>query len=81
MIVTVRMFAGARDAAAAEHVQVDLPDEATVAQLRECLAVQIPNLARLLPNCLIAINEEYAADDCNVPTDATIACIPPLSGG
>ena len=81
MRVTVRMFAGARDAVGTDHAEVDLPDAATVEQLRAAMHKQLPGLAKLLPNCTIAINEEYAADDSPVPGDATIACIPPLSGG
>ncbi|MEM7315253.1 MAG: MoaD/ThiS family protein [Planctomycetota bacterium] len=81
MRVTVRMFAGARDAVGAEHAEVDLPDGATVEQLRVAMHEQLPKLAKLLPNCMIALNEEYAADESPVPADATIACIPPLSGG
>ena len=42
---------------------------------------RLPDLAALLPNVLIAVNEEYADDDSIVPAGARIAVIPPVSGG
>jgi molybdopterin converting factor small subunit len=35
----------------------------------------------LVPNVLIAVNEEYAGDDELIPAGAQIAVIPPVSGG
>lgn len=81
MKISIRMFAAARDAVGADQSEIELPDNATVGQLRTAMADQLPTIATLLPNCMIAIDEEYAADDAMVTKGATVACIPPLSGG
>ncbi len=81
MIHEVKMFAAARDAVDAHVVRVDLPESATVADLRVSLAAQFPQLATLLAQSLVAINEEYASEHRPVPVGAEIALIPPVSGG
>ena len=42
---------------------------------------QFPALVPLLPNVLIAVNEEYAADDRLIVPGSRVAVIPPVSGG
>ncbi|MCR4414107.1 MAG: MoaD/ThiS family protein [Thermoguttaceae bacterium] len=81
MKATVRLFAIARQAAARDCVEVDLPDGATIAELRRRLAGQCPALAPLLPAMCFAIDARYAADAQSVPAGADVACIPPVSGG
>lgn len=81
MNVAVRMFAAARQLAGSDQVQVVLPEGATVAELREGLARQVPNLADLLRGAMFAINARYAGDDEIVVAGDEVACIPPVSGG
>jgi molybdopterin converting factor small subunit len=81
MTLSVRLFARARDLACADFVVVDLPDGATVAELRRRLAERVPALTELLPRCAVAMNEEFADDGVTVPRDAEAALLPPVSGG
>jgi molybdopterin converting factor subunit 1 len=79
--VTVRLFALARQLAGRAEVVLDLPERATVADLRRALARDLPGLAPLVRNVLIAVGAEYAADDHTVSPGDDIAVIPPVSGG
>jgi molybdopterin synthase catalytic subunit/molybdopterin synthase sulfur carrier subunit len=81
MIVRVRLFAAARQLAGAEAIEVDVPQGATVGELRERLAAQWPQLSPLTPHVLFAINSEYADSRTVIPPSGEIACIPPVSGG
>ena len=63
MTVTVHLFARARDLAKADMVSVNLPANATVADLRRGLGVAYPALAGFLPRCAIAVDEDFAASD------------------
>ena len=81
MKATVQLFAGARELAGQEQLELELPPAATVAQLRAALLVECPALAPLLPHTLFAINTNYATDETPIPNNAEIACIPPVSGG
>jgi molybdopterin converting factor subunit 1 len=81
MIVSVRMFALAAQLAGAETVELELPDCATVATLRQRLAQQYPKLADVAGHMMFAVDTQYAADSTKIPPGAQIACIPPVSGG
>jgi molybdopterin synthase sulfur carrier subunit len=81
MRIRIRLFAIARQAAGRDSVDLDLPEGATIAQLRRQLASQIPQIAGLVQPMLFAINAEYADDGATIPAGAEVACIPPVSGG
>jgi molybdopterin converting factor subunit 1 len=81
MKVTVRLFARAKDLAGADIVAVDLPEGATVADLRRQLAILYPALARLLDRSALAVNDEFADEALSIPGTAEVALLPPVSGG
>ena len=81
MRVRVRLFAVARQAARRTDVELELPEGAVIAQLREELGRKVPQLSRLLDQVTFAVNAEYAEDTAVIPPGADVACIPPVSGG
>lgn len=78
---TVRLFAVARERVGRSEIAVELPEEATVADLRSALAEQFPPLAPIAARVMIAVDSEYADDAAAVPPGASLAVIPPVSGG
>jgi MoaE-MoaD fusion protein len=78
--LTILYFAAARDAAGTAREDL-AAGPATVADLRRALAERHPALARVLPRCRLAVNEEVAEDGDALPDGAEIAVIPPVSGG
>ena len=81
MKVCIRLFAMAKDIAGSDSIWLELPEGATVAQLRTCLAAEMPALAGGLPQVLFAVGTEYARDDTVISESSEVACIPPVSGG
>jgi molybdopterin converting factor subunit 1 len=81
MIVSVKLFARARDLAGAEVVSVTVPDQATVADLRHRLASAYPALRSLLGRSALAVNNEFADDATILLPQAELALLPPVSGG
>jgi len=74
MVVSVRLFAGLRERAGSAHVEVELPDDATVADLLAAM--------ELAPrSCVAAINREYADPTAPIGPGDEIALVPPVSGG
>ena len=74
MLVSVRLFAGLRERAGASHVDVELPDDATVADLLAAM--------ELAPrSCVAAINREYADAATRIAPGDEVALVPPVSGG
>ena len=62
MKVQVKLFALAKQLARQEAVDVDLPDNATVADLREAVVAQHPALAHLVRHAMFALDTEFAND-------------------
>ena len=81
MNVRVRMFAAAKQAARTDLLELKMPDGATIGQLRERLAAEIPEVSGLVRRAMFAVDTEYAADSKPIPLGADVACIPPVSGG
>lgn len=81
MLISVQLFAVARDRAGCSSIQVELADDATVGGLRERLIADYPQLAEIVPRAMLAVDTEYARDDVRLRPATEIALIPPVSGG
>ena len=81
MNVRVRLFAVARQAAGRDSVEIELPEGATIADLRDRLAIEVPPLSGLLPHMMFAIDAQYVPLGTVLRPGADVACIPPVSGG
>jgi len=81
MILSIKLFAVAKQAAGRDIVSLELPEPATVADLRVALVAAIPALAPAVRHLKFAVDAEYAADDRALTSTDEIACIPPVSGG
>jgi molybdopterin synthase catalytic subunit/molybdopterin converting factor small subunit len=74
MLVSVRLFAGLRERAGSDRIEVELPEPATVADLLAAM--------ELAPrSCVAAINREYADPGARIAPGDEVALVPPVSGG
>lgn len=80
MPVHVLYFAAAREAAGTSRESLPAVP-ATVADLRRALVEAHPRLARILPRCRIAVDQEFADDAAPLRDGAEVALVPPVSGG
>ena len=80
-VITVRLFAAARERAERDTVTVEVPRPATVGELRSILGETVPALRPLVNHLLFAIGTEYAVEDASLPDTGEIAAFPPVSGG
>jgi len=78
MAVTVRLYAGVREAAGKPELTVE---GATVAEVRAALAAALPEVADRLAYCRYALDDSFVDEDAPVPAGATVDVIPPVSGG
>ena len=79
MYVKVRCFASAREAVGAGELDLALPDNAAVADLRERLFDDYPALRTL--GLQFAVNATYATPQTTLHEGDEVACIPPVGGG
>lgn len=82
LVVTVRFFAAARDAAGADSVELPLPAAATVADAISELCGQSDKLALVLQKCSY-LCDGFAVRDPAVPLAGrrTLDVLPPFAGG
>ncbi|QKJ31540.1 MoaD/ThiS family protein [Mucilaginibacter mali] len=80
MKLTILAFGIAKDIFGASSIIVDLPGDASAADLKAALEARYPRLKQIA-SYLLAVNNEYAADDLLLNERDEIAVIPPVSGG
>src|SRR5512135_3201517 len=81
MNIKIKLFATLKDRAGSNHLEIDLPDDATVETLLNRLAVAYPKIAPSLPTSLVAVNKEFAFGSTLIRAGDEIALFPPVSGG
>jgi molybdopterin synthase catalytic subunit len=78
--VSVRLFAGLRERAGTDRLDVELPEGAKVGDLLAAMA-GTPVGALRPRECVVAVNREYATPDEPVSAGDEVALVPPVSGG
>jgi molybdopterin converting factor subunit 1 len=81
MIVKVLFFASCRDIAGCREKDWEIPEGATVGDLKGRLGAAFGGLARLRHSLAVAVNTEYADDSTALSDGDEVALIPPVSGG
>jgi molybdopterin converting factor subunit 1 len=79
--VKLLFFATLRERAGTKFLEMDVPNDLTILELKEKISTEHPNLKESMKSVLITINREYAFDEAVIPQDAEIAMFPPVSGG
>jgi molybdopterin converting factor small subunit len=77
----IRLFAGARDAAGRDFVEVDLADAATAGDAKRAIAESSAALEPWTQASRLAVDGGYVRDSHPLRRDSEIALIPPVSGG
>jgi MoaE-MoaD fusion protein len=82
MTFSVRLFSILRERAGAERVELELAENATVADALAALA-RLPSLRDVLARLPVqlAVNRDYASPQTPLAAQDELALIPPLSGG
>ncbi len=80
-MVSVLFFATLKDATGMRRVEMDVPEDETVAGLRARLTARFPQAGAHLARAVASVNQQFASDDEAVPPGAEVAFFPPVSGG
>lgn len=79
--VEVRLFGGLVELAGRRSVQVQVPTPASVLDVRDAVTASVPQLARAVRGCKIAVDLEVADDHTPVTAASEVALLPPVAGG
>ena len=80
MKITVLAFGIAKEIIGQLELTLQLPEEATVADLKSHLVGQFPDFQKLA-SLRVAVNTDYADDTQLLHSNDEIVLIPPVSGG
>ncbi len=80
-VVSVRLFAGAAEAAGVRVHEMSIEQGASVDTLFDCLAGEFPVLAAMKDSLRFAVNQEFVEVDQSLWHGDELAVIPPVSGG
>ena len=84
-ILSVRLFAGARELMNQDHIEVVLTLPSNVRNLKRAITEQHESLASFVSFGRIAVNNDFASEETVIPLQQNalmvIALIPPVSGG
>jgi len=81
MIVRSLFFAQYRDYAGADEIAVELPEQASVADLVDRLRTRAAGLAKLPARPVVAVNMDFAPLATALRDGDEVAFIPPVAGG
>lgn len=79
--MTVLLFASVAQAAGVRKLELDWIEGDSVASVCARLVAIHPAIERFVPNLMYAVDEDYAEPRDAVHPGATVALIPPVSGG
>jgi len=79
--ITVLFFAHLKEIAGTARSSLTIPQDTTIAVLKENLVRAYPDMRVAMRTALIAVNQQFAFDDEVVPEGAEVAVFPPVSGG
>lgn len=79
--IKVLLFATLRERAGAKSIELDIPDGATVQDLRSRVIREYPTLQKSMDTVVISVNREFAFEETAIPKNAEVAMFPPVSGG
>ena len=80
MEINILAFGIAKDILGGNQLQLQLPEAATVAQLKQLLLEKYPAFEDLR-SLAVAVNSAYADDQLELKVQDEVALIPPVSGG
>ena len=81
MELTVRLYALYRERAGTKEFSLQLPADATVADLTDAVRLRYPRLAPPDVKIVVAVNADYAEPEYVLNAGDDVCLIPPVSGG
>ena len=79
--IRVLFFASAKEHTGTKEINLEIPADANVSNLKNILGQKYVGLIPYLDSIVISINQQFAFDHEIIPDDAEVALCPPVSGG
>lgn len=81
MNIRIRYFASLREITGQNEEMLSLPDDTTVASMRDTLLVRYPRLQTVMERAVCAVNHHYVPVETVLREGDEVVFIPPVGGG
>jgi len=80
--ITIKLFANLKEKAGSGSIQMQIPENASVGDLKRLLKTAYPALGPQLANVVVLINKHHIfLDEDVIPLNAEVTFLPPIAGG
>jgi len=79
--ITVNLYYHLKDKAGTNQINLELPDNSTIKELKILLIRDYPALQSQLDNIMTLINQKIAVDEDKIPQNARVSFLTPIGGG
>jgi len=79
--ITVNLYYHLKDKAGTNQINLELPDNSTIKELKILLIRDYPALQSQLDNIMTLINQKIAVDEDKIPQNAQVSFLTPIGGG
>jgi len=79
--ITVNLYYHLKDKAGTNQINLELPDNSTIKELKIFLIRDYPALQSQLDNIMTLINQKIAVDEDKIPLNAQVSFLTPIGGG
>ena len=80
--ISIKLFANLKEKAGTNHIELDIPENSTVGNLKQVLKQAYPPLGPQLANVVVLINKHNIYLDTDIiPLNAEVTFLPPIAGG
>lgn len=80
--ITIVLYANLKEKAGSGRLQLSIPVDSTVDELKKLLKEKFPALGPQLANVVVLVNKHHIFVDTDiVPLNAEITFLPPIAGG
>ena len=81
MNIRMRYFASLREVTSKQEEGLEVPEGASVADVRALLLARYPQLENALARAVCAVNHQYVTADTSIRDGDEVVFIPPVGGG
>ncbi len=79
--ITVNLYYHLKDKAGTNQINLELPENSTIKELKTLLIHNYPALQSQLDNIMMLINQKIAIDEDKIPQNAQVSFLTPIGGG
>ena len=79
--ITVKLYYHLKDKAGTNQINLEIPENSTIKELKILLINNYPALQSQLDNIMMLINQKIVLDEDKIPQNAQISFLTPIGGG